>query len=133
MEDYNIDEDDVRERVYFNSVFKSYILSLLLMEAIYFLVHVLASALFREFHVLNPICLLFALELGWLAFKRFSSRFLQQELKKILMTIAVIAVVLEFVISSEDAPGFTIRLFHMAFGSFAVTAGLFSVLALIFM
>ena len=131
--DHYIDEDDVRERMYMNRTFKHFILSLLLMEGIYFALHIIASAFLTNFSHLNPFCLLLAIELGMLAFRRTSSRYYRQELRGILIAITLIAITLQVVIIPDNGFGFTMRIFQMTFAPFLITTILFIILLLLFL
>ena len=131
--DDNIDENEINERVHLNSILRLHILTILFMEAIYFVVSCVASFFPWEFYVVNPICLLISIEVGWLTFKRFTPVHRQREFRQILVTIVLIAAILQALIQPADSLSFTLRLLRMACAIFLFTFALLASLALFWM
>lgn len=94
-----IDVDDVSDRVYVHMILQSYVLALLFIEAVFIILHYLASLFFVNFQFINPICVLFSMELGWIEYKCVSTRLLQKGLWELLSAIALLVMGLSFVIT----------------------------------
>lgn len=128
-----IDVDDVRDREYFHMVLKNYVLTLLFIEVNIAMLHSIASLYFVKFHIANPICFLLGVEIGWAVYKRFSTRFLQRELMKLLSTIVLIVVVLPVVITPDNVLPFILKLLDVSQFASIVTMFLLLFLLLVFM
>lgn len=133
MDENFIDADDVSDRVYFHMIVTSYVLILLLIEALIVILHSIASLYFVNFQISNPICVLVALGLGWTVYKQVSTRYLQRELMKLLSTTVLIALVLPFVITSENVKDFIENLLDVSQFSLIVTMILLVLLLLALM
>lgn len=130
--DYYIDEDDIDGREHQNEIMLFYILSLMLMEAIYVALHAVASFFSAEFQLTNPICLLLAVDFGFFITKRlFGPRFILNYREDFLLLVVYmmsIAAVFQVTVKSEETSDFVLYILHTALASLVITCLLFLLL-----
>lgn len=120
-----IDVNDVSDRVFVHMILQSYVLTLFFIEAVFIVLHYLASLYFVNFQITNPICVLLAMELCWITYKHVSTRFLQKGLWELLSTIALIVMGLPLVITPGNVLGLIQTLLDVSRFSLIITAILF--------
>jgi uncharacterized membrane protein len=131
-----MDEEDIDERGFFHTLDLFYPVSLLTIAVLYIVLHLTLSMLMLDFHLMNPICLLLAIDFGsWMAKTLYMRHFnLQPDnilLSITLLSITIIACLLQISLNPQNSLELVELLYHQGCGSFLLSSLLCSILIVI--
>lgn len=127
------DEMEIDEREFLHSLSKFYVVQMQLMVLVFMLLNALSSIYFREFSVLNPLCMFIAIHVGLALTTRVPDRRLYDQATSILVIWASIAMLLQTTITRNEAFGLIAMIFSASCCLFILSVLTLVILAAILM